>query len=134
MLGAAAMRSAGSQTRRGQKGSLFYPLVACRGYAVPLDVLLGVTGSKYSPGVREMCCRESLNCAFAPASGNLHRTAQLTISSFAIRTIVESQGQYALSQQTRGEVRPDFTAEDCVDKTVITGTDGVEEYDGKNAD
>jgi len=95
------------------------------GTVAPLDILLGIATSKYSPGVREMCCRESLNCAFAPASGNLKRTAQLTISSFAIRNIVEFQGQYALSQQVRGEVRPDFTAEDCLDKTVITGADGV---------
>ena len=95
------------------------------GTVVPLDILLGVATSKYSPGVREMCCRESLNCAFVPASGNLKRTAQLMISSFAIRTIVESQGQYVLSQQTHGEVRPDFSSEDCIDKTVITGADGV---------
>ena len=95
------------------------------GTVAPLDILLGVATSKFSPGVQEMCCRESLNCAFAPVSGNLKRTAQLPISSFAIRTIVESQGQYVLSQQADGEVRPDFTADDCIDKTVITGADGV---------
>lgn len=92
---------------------------------MPLDILLGVTNSKFSPGVREMCCRESLNCAFVPAGKNLERTAQLSISSFAIRSIVESQGQHVLSQQVSGQVRPDFTADDCTDKTVITGTDGV---------
>lgn len=95
------------------------------GTVAPLDILLGVATSKYSPGVREMCCRESLNCAFAPASGNLNRTAQLDISSFAIRGIVESHGRSVLSQQTSGEVRPDFSSEDCIDKTVITGADGV---------
>ncbi|MCD4830960.1 MAG: hypothetical protein K8R02_04015 [Anaerohalosphaeraceae bacterium] len=96
-----------------------------RGTVAPLDILLGVTASKFSPGVREMCCRESLNCAFVPASKNLQRTAQLSISSFAIRSIVESQGQHILTQQASGQVRPDFTADDCTDKTVITGTDGV---------
>jgi len=95
------------------------------GTAVPLDILLGITTSKFSPGVREMCCRESLNCAFVPAGKNLKRTAQLDISSFAIRTLVESQGRCVLSQQATGQVRPDFTADDCVDKTVIAGVDGV---------
>lgn len=95
------------------------------GTVVPLDILLGIATSKFSPGVREMCCRESLNCAFAPASKNLNRTAQLAISSFAIRTIVESQGLDVLAQQACGQVRPDFTADDCIDKTVITGADGV---------
>lgn len=95
------------------------------GTVVPLDILLGTTTSAYSPGVREMCCLECLNCAFVPAEKNLKRTAQLEISAFAIRSLVESQGQLALSQQARGEIRPDFTAGDCVDKTVITGADGV---------
>jgi hypothetical protein len=98
---------------------------ASLGTVVPLDILLGITTSKYSPGVREMCCRESLSCAFGPAGKNLKRTAQLTISDFAIRTMVESQGQHVLTQQVWGQVRPDFVAEDCVDKTVITGADGV---------
>jgi len=95
------------------------------GTVAPLDILLGVGTSKFSPGVREMCCRESLNCAFTPASKNLERTAQLAISSFAIRGIVESQGQSIVCQQARGEVRPDFSADDCIDKTIITGADGV---------
>ena len=95
------------------------------GTVMPLDILLGITSSKFSPGVREMCCRESLSCAFVPAGKNLKRTAQLDISSFAIRRIVELQGQHVLSQQAGGQVRPDFTADDCTDKTVITGTDGV---------
>jgi len=95
------------------------------GTVVPLDILLGITANAYSPGVREMCCLESLNCAFVPAEKNLKRTAQLEISAFAIRTLVESQGQQALSQQARGQIRPDFTAGDCLDQTVITGADGV---------
>ena len=89
------------------------------------DLSDGITTSTFSPGVHEMCCRESLNCAFVPAGKNLKRTAQLDISSFAIRTIVESQGRCVLSQQASGQVRPDFTADDCLDKTVIVGADGV---------
>jgi len=95
------------------------------GTTVPLDILLGITASRFSPGVREMCCRESLSCAFVPAAKNLERTAQLDISSHSIRTMVESQGQHVLAQQAEGTVRPDFTSSDCVDKTVITGADGV---------
>ena len=95
------------------------------GTSIPLDVVFGITASRYSPGVREMCCRESLHCAFVPASKNLKRTAQLSISSHAIRTMVESQGQHVLTQQASGAVRPDFVASDCADRTVITGADGV---------
>jgi len=95
------------------------------GTTVPLDIMLGITTGKFSPGVREMCCRESLNCAFVPAGKNLKRTAQLDISSFAIRKIVQLQGRRVLSEQAGGQVRPDFTAADCVDKTLITGADGV---------
>ncbi|NQU75701.1 MAG: hypothetical protein HQ546_05220, partial [Planctomycetes bacterium] len=46
----------------------------------PLDDLLGIVGESYSPGVREMACRLSLNAAFVPTCENLARTAQLSIS------------------------------------------------------
>ena len=45
------------------------------GTVVPMDFLFGIESANYSFGVREMCCRESLNNAFVPASGNIERLA-----------------------------------------------------------
>jgi len=95
------------------------------GTVVPLDILLGIESSGYSLGVREICCRESLNTAFVPASGNIKRLAQLDISSSVVRQIVEHTG-FELSQaQHKNQIHPDFKASDCTDKTIIVGADGV---------
>jgi hypothetical protein len=91
----------------------------------PADRWLGIHENRYSPGLREMVCRLSLNEAFVPASTNLKRLVQVTLSSFAVRGIVESQGKYILAQQASRAFPVGFTAEDCTDKTMITGVDGV---------
>lgn len=91
----------------------------------PADRWLGIDEHRYSPGLREMVCRLSLNEAFVPASRNLKRLVQVTLSSSAIRDIVERQGQGVLAQQASGAFPVGFTAEDCTDKTMITGVDGV---------
>ena len=91
----------------------------------PADRWLGIAENRYSPGLREMVCRLSLNEAFVPASTNLKRMVQVTLSSFAIRSIVEAQGKYILAQQASGTFPVWFTAKDCTDKTMITGVDGV---------
>src|SRR4030042_337503 len=49
------------------------------GTFIPVDAWLGLVEHRFSPGVREMCCREALHCAFEVASDNLQRTAQLSI-------------------------------------------------------
>lgn len=90
-----------------------------------MDILLGMESSNHSLGVREICCRESLNNAFVPASGNIKRLAQLDISSSVVRKIVEHEGSVISQAQHRGHADPDFKAEDCTDQTLITGTDGV---------
>ena len=95
------------------------------GMVAPADRWLGIAESRYSPGLREMVCRLSLNEAFVPASRNLKRLVQVTLSSSAIRSIVEHQGKCVLVQQSRGEFPVGFTAQDCTDKTMITGVDGV---------
>jgi hypothetical protein len=95
------------------------------GTVIPIDILLGVESSNHSLGVREICCRESLNNAFVPASGNIKRLAQLDISSSAVRQIVEQEGAEISRSQHTGQVGPDFKAADCTEKTVITGADGV---------
>lgn len=92
---------------------------------MPLDELLGIAAERYSPGVREMGCRLSLDNAFVPASENLARTAQLSISHSALRELVEREGRRADRAIRGGAYGPDWTAQDCTDQTVITGADGV---------
>ena len=98
---------------------------AQRGTVIPTDQWLGIVDHRFSPGVREMCCREALHCSFDVTSENLRRTAQLSLSGGTIRTIVETQGRAVLAEQRRGSLRPGFTASYCTEKTMITGTDGV---------
>lgn len=95
------------------------------GMVAPADRWLGIYENRYSPGLREMVCRLSMNDAFVPASANLKRLAQVTISSSAIRGIVENQGKRILAQQSSGDFSTGFTAEDFTDNTLITGVDGV---------
>jgi len=95
------------------------------GTVVPMDILLGIDSSHHSLGVREICCRESLNNAFVAAVENIKRLAQLDMSSSTVRQIVEHEGSVISQAQHRGQTGPDFKAEDCTYKTVITGTDGV---------
>lgn len=90
-----------------------------------MDHWLGIVQERYSPGVREMACRLSLNEAFVPASDLLARTAQMTISSSAIRDLVEREGRRAETAIRRGRYGPDWTASDCTDQTLVTGADGV---------
>jgi hypothetical protein len=91
----------------------------------PADRWLGISEHRYSPGLREMVCRLSLNEAFVPAAANLKRLVQVTLSSSAIRGIVEHQGQCILARQSSGDFSAGFTAEECTAQTVITGVDGV---------
>ena len=91
----------------------------------PVDRWLGIVDCRFSPGVREMCCREALHCPFDVVSENLHRTAQLSLSGETVRTIVENQGRSVLAAQRSGTLGPSFTAADCTDQTMITRSDGV---------
>ena len=96
-----------------------------RGSVAPLDLLLGILAERYSAGVREMACRLSLNEAFVPAAENLGRMAQLSVSHSALRALVEREGRRAEQAMGRQQYGPDWTSEDCTDRTVITGADGV---------
>jgi hypothetical protein len=96
-----------------------------RGSIAPLDALLGILMHRYSPGIREMACRLSLNEAFVPGSELLARTAQVTISSSAIQELVQREGRQAAIAIRQGRYGPDWTALDCRDQTLITGADGV---------
>jgi hypothetical protein len=95
-----------------------------RGCFAPLDLFLGIS-ERYSPGVRELGCRLSLDAAFVPASENLARTAQLHVSHSALRQLVEREGLRAATAIGQGQYGPDWTARDCTQQTLITGADGV---------
>jgi len=95
------------------------------GTVIPVDHWLGIDAHRFSPGVREMCCREALHCSFDVTTENLRRTAQLSLSGGTVRTVVENQGGAVLAQQRSETLRPGFTAADCTCETLITGTDGV---------
>ncbi len=90
-----------------------------------MDAWLGLAEHRFSPGVREMCCREALHCSFEVASDNLHRTAQLSIGGGTVREIVENQGRGVIAAQRSGSLPPAFTAAACTAQTLIAGTDGV---------
>jgi hypothetical protein len=95
------------------------------GTVIPADRWLGIVDHRFSPGVREMCCREALHCSFDVAGENLQRMAQLSLSGETVRMLVESQGRSVLGAQRSGALGPGFTAADCTEQTLVTGTDGV---------
>jgi hypothetical protein len=95
------------------------------GTVIPMDQWLGLTEQRFSPGVREMCCREALHCPFEVASANLQRTAQLSLEGRTLREIVEKQGRAVEAAQQSGTLRPAFTAAEGTDQTLIGGADGV---------
>jgi len=96
-----------------------------QGTAAPLDRWLGIISQRYSPGVREMACRLGIGEAFVPASEDLLRLAQLSISSSALGDLVEREGRRASVAIHQGSYGPNWTAADCTDQTVVTGADGV---------
>jgi hypothetical protein len=95
------------------------------GTFIPTDQWLGLAEHRFSPGVREMGCREALHCPFEVASDNLQRTAQLSINGRSLREMVETQGRAVGAAQRSGSLRPAFTTAECTAGTLITGTDGV---------
>jgi len=101
-----------------------------RGSVTPLDQWLGMSRRRYSPGVREMCCREASRSSFRRAAADLARVGQIDLSHETLRGIVEVEGLDGLAQQRSGRLGPDWTVSDCVDKStgrscVISGADGV---------
>ena len=91
----------------------------------PMDRWLGIVHHSVSPGVREMCSLESLDSSFANVARSLKRTAQLTLSEDRIRRVVEAEGRTVIRAQSCGAIAASFTAKDCSDGVMVTGTDGV---------
>lgn len=96
----------------------------------PADAWLGIAKHRHSPGVREMCCREATSDSFRHAAEDLRRVGQIHLSHETVRTIVEGDGLRSARAQHRGELRPAWSAEDCLaaegpGTCLITGADGV---------
>lgn len=91
----------------------------------PADRWLGIEQHSVSPGVREMCCLESLDSSFANVSRSLKRTAQLPLSEDRIRRVVEVEGRTVIRVQGCGAMASSFTVADCPDGVMVTGADGV---------
>jgi hypothetical protein len=83
-----------------------------------------------SEGVREMACRLNQgSTSFEKTAGNLARAAHLSISKEALRQLVEGEGKAVLKALQRGELEPEWTAEECRTPEDVSrlyvGCDGV---------
>lgn len=97
---------------------------------MPVDVWLGITQDRYSPGVREMCCREATGSDFRQAADDLDRVGQIRLTHEMLRRVVESEACQAVACQQSGEILPGWTTADCRSgpqepTCLITGADGV---------
>jgi len=100
------------------------------GTSAPVDDWLGIAARRYSPGVREMCCREASSGSFRQAADDLRRVGQIALTHETLRRIVEADGLGAGEAHRRGQCTPDWSAGDCRVEghqrtCVITGADGV---------
>jgi len=103
---------------------------AAQGTVAPVDEWLGIAVRRYSPGVRELSCREASSGSFRQAADDLRRVGQIVLTHETLRRIVEAEGRQAVQAQQSGRLRPSWSAGDCrVASTsatcVITGADGV---------
>lgn len=101
-----------------------------RGSSVPVDHWLGIIDQTYSPGVRELCCREASSGSFRRAADDLARVGQIALTHETLRRIVEGQGIRAAQAQRCGQLKPDWSSADCrvegrATTCLITGADGV---------
>jgi hypothetical protein len=97
---------------------------------MPADQWLGLSHNRYSPGARELCCRQASGGSFRRACEDLARVGQIHVTHETMRMIVEAEGQEALRQQYTGTLGPNWTVTDCLSRPddrscVITGADGV---------
>jgi hypothetical protein len=84
------------------------------GSETPTDHLLDQMEATISEGVREMACRINQDASsFEKAAANLDRTAHVRISKESLRQLVEAEGKSVLRQLQQGELRPNWTSEDC---------------------
>jgi Uncharacterised protein family (UPF0236) len=105
----------------------------CRheGSETPADRWLDEAEATISEGVREMACRLNQDSAsFEKTAANLARAAHWSISKEALRQLIEGEGKVVLRALQRGELQPEWTAEDCCAREGVSrmylGCDGVQ--------
>ena len=100
----------------------------------PVDALAGLAQRTVSLGVRELAGRLALDApSFARAAANLQAAAQLTLSTEALRRLVEEEGQRLVQTQNHEQLAFDWEAAQCLTATptggrvsrVYVGCDGV---------
>ena len=101
-----------------------------QGSVTPVDTWLGLGESRYSVGVRQLCCREAADSDFRTAAEDLASVGQIDLSPETVRQIVEAEGRQVVRQQQTGAWGPTWTAADCrrapTEPTcLISGMDGV---------
>jgi hypothetical protein len=100
------------------------------GSETPIDRLLDEAESTVSQGVREMACRLNQGAtSFRQTSDNLQRAAHLEVNKETLRQLIEGEGKAIQQKMQRGEVGPNWKAEDCQVESgatrVYEGCDGV---------
>jgi hypothetical protein len=103
---------------------------AAEGSQTPVDRLLDEAERAISEGVREMACRLNRGAtSFQQTAENLARAAHLMVSKETLRKLIEEEGRAVLKAQQRGELSPDWEAQDCQAENgksrVYLGSDGV---------
>jgi hypothetical protein len=83
-----------------------------------------------SEGVREMACRLNQgSTSFEKTAANLARAAHLSINKETLRQLIEGEGKVVLKSLQRGELEPEWTAEECLVPEGVSrlylGCDGV---------
>ena len=100
------------------------------GSETPIDRVLDETEATISEGVREMACRTNQQAtSFQAVADNLARTAHVEVSKEVLRQLVEREGKQIVRAMQRGELSPEWSAEDCTTSQGMTrvyaGCDGV---------
>jgi hypothetical protein len=95
-----------------------------------IDRLLDATERTLSEGVREMACRvNQAASSFEKTAEILWRAAHIRVSKETVRQLVEEEGKIVLQAMRKADLRPDWSAADCVTEQNVSrlylGCDGV---------
>ncbi len=96
-----------------------------QGWVYPSDPWLGIALSRISVGIRQWCCLEALDSSMATAARSVESLSGIRLSEERVRTIVESEGIQVASSRNTGQLGALFTAADCADGVMVSGSDGV---------
>lgn len=96
-----------------------------QGWVYPSDPWLGIALSRISVGIRQWCCLEALDSSMATVARSLESLSGIRLSEERVRTIVESEGTQVASSRNTGQLGASFTADDCGDGVMVSGSDGV---------